>query len=91
MDYGIDVPALIDALRSTRDMLVQRDARIEELWDRESLAMRQRDAAEDRIEKVFQYCVDSDYADINPYEIAELIGRAGTLEQRRAAVWGDDD
>lgn len=66
-------------------------AREQELWDRESLAMSQRDAAEALIEKVFEYCVDSSYDDINPHDIAELIGRGDELQTRREAVHDGDD
>lgn len=42
-----------------------------------------------KLEKVFQYCVDSAYADINPYELAELLGRAEELERKRDEVFDD--
>ena len=53
--------------------------------------MSQRDAAEALIEKVFEYCVDSSYDDINPHDIAELIGRGDELQTRREAVHDGDD
>lgn len=42
-----------------------------------------------KLEKVFQYCLDSAYADINPYEIADLIGRGDELASKRDAVFDD--
>ncbi len=49
MDYGMDVPKLVAEIREAR---VRFAAREQELWERESLAMRQRDAAEAAIERV---------------------------------------
>jgi len=42
-----------------------------------------------KLEKVFQYCLDAAYGDINPYEIADLIGRGDELASKRDAVFDD--